>query len=51
MALSNQVGPTIPSGYRGQLKLGDEQYLWILVFVEVGILGGFRWATRKLHGG
>lgn len=51
MALKDQIAPPIPAGYRGNLKLGDEQYLWILVLVEVAILGWGRYATRRLHGG
>lgn len=51
MATKSQVGPAIPAGYRGNLRLGDEQYLWILVAIEVGILAWGRYATRRLHGG
>ena len=51
MATKSQLGPTIPSGYRGNLKMGDEQYLWILVAIEVGILAWARFATRRYHGG
>ena len=50
MALKETIG-NIPASSRGSMQMGDEQYLWILVLVEVGILGGFRWETRKLHGG
>jgi hypothetical protein len=51
VATSSQIGPSIPTGYRGNLRLGDEQYLWILVAIEVAILGWGRYATRRLHGG
>jgi hypothetical protein len=51
LALKEQIGPSIPAGYRGNLRLGDEQYLWILVAIEVAILGWGRYATRRLHGG
>lgn len=33
------------------VKLGDEVYLWILVAVEVGLMGWLRSSFRKHHGG
>ena len=34
-----------------QLALGDEVYLWILVLVEVGLMGWARQQFRRHHGG
>jgi hypothetical protein len=51
VAVKEAIGPSIPAGYRGNLRLGDEQYLWILVGIEVAILAWGRYATRRLHGG
>lgn len=36
---------------RSGMKLGDEQYLWILVFLEVGAIAWLRSAFRRRHGG
>jgi hypothetical protein len=31
--------------------MGQEVYLWILVVIEVALLGGFRKYFRRYHGG
>lgn len=36
---------------RKQLLLGDEVYLWILVLIEVFLIGFLRQKTRRHHGG
>lgn len=36
---------------RAGLKVGDEQYLWLLVILEVGFLFWGRYIFRRLHGG
>lgn len=33
------------------VQLGDEMYLWILVFVEVGVIAYFRSVFSRYHGG
>lgn len=47
-----------PGGFRrkpgtGQREmiLGQEVYLWILVLIEVALVGGFRKYFRRFHGG
>lgn len=50
MALKEQL-PVIPPSVREGLKLGDEQYLWILVGLEVAALFLLRSAFRRHHGG
>lgn len=34
-----------------QLMLGDEMYLWVLVFLEVGLMAFLRKNFRRHHGG
>jgi hypothetical protein len=36
---------------RNQMQLGQPIYLWILVVIEVALLGGFRKLFRRVHGG
>ena len=36
---------------RRQILLGDELYLWILVFIEAGGIGWARTYLKKRHGG
>ncbi len=50
MALKEQL-PTVSPGARGPLKIGDEQYLWALVILEVLTLFALRSAFRRQHGG
>jgi hypothetical protein len=50
MALKEQL-PTIPAGSRGPLQIGDEQYLWALVVLEVLALFAMRSVFRRQHGG
>lgn len=38
-------------GGRQPSKLGQEVYLWILVVIEVAMIGGFRKYFRRYHGG
>lgn len=38
-------------GRRQSSKLGQEVYLWILVVIEVAMIGGFRKYFRRYHGG
>lgn len=33
------------------MKLGHEVYLWVLVVIEIALLGGFRKYFRRFHGG
>jgi len=33
------------------MKLGDEQYLWILIGLEIVAMGWLRQAFRRRHGG
>lgn len=40
-----------PGVARQPLKIGQEKYLWILVFIEVAAIGGFRKYFRRFHGG
>jgi len=51
MPLKDQVGPEIPASVRGGLKMGDEQYLWLLVLLETGFLFWGRYVFRRFHGG
>lgn len=50
MALSSQASADPPTARRG-LRVGDEQYLWILVLLEVGFLAWGRHVFRRFHGG
>jgi hypothetical protein len=34
-----------------KLMVGEEAYLWLLVFIEVGILAAMRQKLRRHHGG
>ena len=36
---------------RRQMKLGDEQYLWVLVIIEVGAIAWLRSMFSRYHGG
>jgi len=40
-----------PGSKRRNLAVGDEMYLWILVFVEVGIIAWLRATFSRYHGG
>lgn len=40
-----------PGVSNGSMKLGPEMYLWILVIVEIALIGGFRKYFRRFHGG
>lgn len=40
-----------PGSSKQPLKVGQEVYLWILVIVEVAMVGGFRRYFRRVHGG
>lgn len=44
---------TMPRRQRGvgQLNLDTRMYLWILVIIEVALIGGFRKYFRRFHGG
>lgn len=35
----------------GKITIGQEKYLWILVLIEVALIGGFRKYFRRYHGG
>jgi hypothetical protein len=35
----------------GSMNINQSMYLWILVVIEVALLGGFRRYFRKFHGG
>ncbi len=48
MALKEQV-ERAPA--RTGVKVGDEQYLWLLVIIETGFLFWGRYLFRRLHGG
>jgi hypothetical protein len=61
-AAKRQQGPSMGGGTPGGLKVGggfassmkvtgDEIYLWILVFAEVGAIAWLRHAFRRYHGG
>ncbi len=50
MALKEQL-PVIPPAVRRGLQLGDEQYLWGLVLLELAALLILRQAFRRQHGG
>jgi ABC-type phosphate/phosphonate transport system permease subunit len=54
-AVSGMVGQGTLGGRRkfsiGNKGMGDEKYLWILVLIEVGLVGGFRHIFRRRHGG
>jgi len=50
VALNTQL-PRIPAPLRDGLRLGDEQYLWGLVLLEVAALFVLRQAFRRQHGG
>lgn len=43
--------PNVPEGLRGGLQIGDEQYLWLLVVIEVVALFVLRQGFRRQHGG
>lgn len=43
--------PNVPEGLRGSLVVGDEQYLWLLVILEVAALFLLRQGFRRQHGG
>ena len=49
--LKEQLTPNVPEGYRAGLKIGDEQYLWLLVLLEVGLLALLRSTFSRQHGG
>lgn len=36
---------------RRVIQLGDEMYLWILVLIEVALIGWLRQQFRRHHGG
>lgn len=37
---------------RGSMMMfGQEMYLWVLVLLEVAVIGGFRKHFRRYHGG
>jgi hypothetical protein len=38
-------------GRKGSMKIGAEKYLWILIFIEIALMGGFRKYFRRFHGG
>lgn len=38
-------------GGRQPLRVGQEKYLWILVFVELSLTGALRKYFRSFHGG
>ena len=38
-------------GFGGGMAMGDELYLWILVFAEVAAMGMLRQQFRRYHGG
>lgn len=40
-----------PGAGRQPLRVGQEKYLWALVFVELAITGVLRKYFRKVHGG
>ncbi len=40
-----------PGLKNGNMMLGQEVYLWILVAIEVALMGGFRRYFRRHHGG
>lgn len=50
MALNTQL-PKVPTGARGPLNIGDEQYLWALVAIEALALFFMRSVFRRQHGG
>lgn len=39
-----------PAGIKG-LQVGDEMYLWFLVFIEVALMAFLRNHFRRYHGG
>ncbi len=47
------MGGTRAAGRRPGMKVmvGEEAYLWLLVLIEVGILGALRKKFRSHHGG
>lgn len=46
------AGPTRrPGAGRQPLRVGQEKYLWVLVFVELAITGALRKYFRRFHGG
>ena len=46
-------GKWFPAGGKPghKLQMGDEFYLWILVFLEVAVMAGLRHIMRRHHGG
>lgn len=40
-----------PGAGRQPLKVGQEKYLWALVFIELGLTGALRKYFRQFHGG
>ena len=47
-------GPAPAAGARPgsrQVAIGDEMYLWLLVFLEIGTMCFFRNKFRRHHGG
>ena len=36
---------------KGAMKMSAEKYLWILVLIEIALMGGFRKYFRRYHGG
>jgi hypothetical protein len=34
-----------------KMIVGQEMYLWILILVEIAMIGGFRKFFRRFHGG
>jgi hypothetical protein len=38
-------------GLRQPVAVGEEMYLWILVFIEVGVIAWMRSYFRRYHGG
>lgn len=40
-----------PGAARQPIKIGQEKYLWILVAIEVMLVGGLRKFFRRVHGG
>lgn len=38
-------------GGKGKMIVGQEMYLWVLVLIEVALIGGLRKFFRRFHGG
>ena len=48
------MGGPAPAGARPgarNIALGDEMYLWVLIFLEIGTMAFFRNKFRRHHGG